>query len=309
MISDQVLARLPTIAQQFQRPDPFHHVVIDGFLQPDMAASLLAEFPEFDPSKAINENGQVGKKAVSGQIRSLGPSYARLDDVIQTEQFLGLISGMTGIPGLLYDPYYFGGGTHDNRNGQRLEAHVDFNRHPVTHTHRRLNLIIYLNPDWQAEWGGVFELHRDPHCADDEVVKVLPLWNRAVIFETTERSWHGFSPITLPTHRHDDARRSVALYFYSAQRPADEVASTHSTVYVDRPLPGNLQAGMTLTSADVDEITRLLHERDQHVQRLYRNEKALNARLEQALHAVGLVRGSRVFRALAAIRRTLQSLS
>ena len=308
MISEHVLAGLPTFAEQFQRQEPFRHVVIDGFLQPEIAAALLAEFPAFDPAHAINENGEVGKKAVCERIRALGPNYSRLDAFIQTQEFLGLVSRISSIPGLLYDPHYFGGGTHDNRNGQSLDAHVDFNRHPITHTHRRLNLIIYLNPDWQAEWGGVLELHSDPRSGDDAITRVVPLFNRAVIFETTERSWHGFSPIALPTQRQDEARRSIALYFYTTQRPVEEVAATHSTVYVDRPLPGHLAVGLTLTPADVDEIKGLLRERDQHIQRLYREAKQRNARLEQALQAVGLVRGSLIFRALATLRRAVHSL-
>ncbi len=306
MISDQGLADAPAAAERFQQREPFRHVVMDGFLQPDIAEALLAEFPKFNPALAINEDGEAGSKSVHERIRALGPTYSRLDDFIQTQDFLGLVSRITGIPGLLYDPHYFGGGTHDNRNGQALDAHVDFNRHPVTHTHRRLNLIIYLNPDWQAEWGGVLELHSDPASAHDRITRVVPLFNRAVIFETTEHSWHGFSPINLPATRQDEARRSIALYFYTAQRPADELAATHSTVYVGRPLPDHVVAGVTLAQSDVDEIRSLLQGRDLHIQRLYRETSALNARLEQALHAVGLVRGSLVFRAVAAIRRALK---
>lgn len=308
LLSDQVRASLSALAQQFQRQQPFRHVVIDGFLQPAFAEALLAEFPEFNPARAINENGVVGNKAVCEKIRALGPSYAQLDSLIQGQDFLGFVSRITGIPDLLYDPYYFGGGTHDNRNGQGLDAHVDFNRHPVTHAHRRLNLIVYLNPDWQAEWGGVFELHSDPHSSDDQITRVLPLFNRAVLFETTESSWHAFSPITLPEARRHEARRSIALYFYSTERPAEELAATHSTVYVDRPMPSHLVAGVTLVQADVDQIQRLLGDRDQHIQRLYRDTQRLNSQLEQALQAVGLVRGSFVFRALAAVRRTVRSL-
>jgi Rps23 Pro-64 3,4-dihydroxylase Tpa1-like proline 4-hydroxylase len=308
MISDQVLTRLPALAEQFQGQEPFRHVVIDGFLQSDVAAGLLAEFPDFNPAKAIDENGQVGRKAVNEQIRQLGPRYSKLDQLIQSRQFLGLVSAITGIPDLLYDPYYFGGGTHDNRDGQSLDAHVDFNRHPVTHTHRRLNLIIYLNPDWRAAWGGLLELHSDPHASDDQITQVVPLFNRAVIFETTECSWHGFSPIRLPAGRQDEARRSIALYFYSTERPAEELAATHSTVYVDRPLPGHIAAGRTLSQADVDELQDLLQARDQHIQRLYRDTKQLNSQLEHALQSVGLIRGSLVFRSVAAIRKRLRSL-
>ena len=135
------------LAERFRLAQPFRHVVIDEFLEAQLAARLLAEFPAFDANLALNENGEVGGKAVFERIRGLGASYSLLDQGIQGREFLDLISAITGIPGLIYDPYCFGGGTHDNRNGQTLDAHVDFNRHPVTHTHRRLNLIVYLNPE------------------------------------------------------------------------------------------------------------------------------------------------------------------
>ena len=190
MLSEHVRANVPSLAQQFQRAEPFRHVVIDDFLEPGLAERLLAEFPPFDPGRAKNEAGEPGGKSVHERIRGLGPSYARLDDGIKRRDFLELVSRITGIPGLLYDPHYFGGGTHDNRDGQGLDAHVDFNRHPVTHSHRRLNLIVYLNPGWQADWGGVLELHSDPRAGDDRVVQVVPVFNRAVVFETTEHSRH-----------------------------------------------------------------------------------------------------------------------
>ena len=309
MLSQDLRARADEFALQFQRAQPFRHVVIDDFLAPAFAERLLGAFPDFNPAKALNEDGIVGGKAVHERIRALGPAYAELDELIQGREFLELVSRITGIPDLLYDPHYFGGGTHDNRNGQGLDAHVDFNRHPVTHSHRRLNLIVYLNHGWQAEWGGVLELHSDPRAPDDRVVPVVPSFNRAVIFETTEHSWHGFSTIALPPDQAGRSRRSIALYFYSAERPAEESAATHSTVYVDAPLPARFQAGLILSEADAEELRARFEARDRHIQRLYREVQALHAQLEQVLSGLGLARGSLPYRALASIRRGLRRLA
>ncbi len=285
-VHPNVYAQRNALAARFAAGDPFRHIVIDGFLSDAYCAQLLAQFPPFERGNARNEAGEIGNKSTIETIRSLGPAFAELDDLVQSREFLDLIGHITGIDDLLYDPWYFGGGTHENRGGQDLDAHVDFNRHPVERWHRRLNLIVYLNREWQADWGGALELHSDPQADDDRVVSITPLFNRAVIFETTESSWHGFPRIALPADKGSLTRKSVALYFYTKDRPAQETAQTHSTIYVDRPLPERFAPGRTLDARDVDELRELILRRDQHNQRLYRDITALTTQLEEAKAAL-----------------------
>lgn len=261
---------------------PFRHVVIDDFLAADCAAALDREFPGFERGNARTEDGDLGNKATIEKIRGLGHSFAALDDLIQSKAFLDLVGRLTGIDDLLYDPWYFGGGTHESRNGQDLDAHVDFNRHPIENWHRRLNLIVYLNHEWNDAWGGSLELHSDPRSPSNLTTRVTPLFNRCVIFETTESSWHGFPPIALPETERERTRRSLALYFYTKERPPEELADTHSTIYVDRPLPDRFRPGLTLTGDDMQELRILLERRDQHIRRLYGELAEANARLESA---------------------------
>ena len=287
IVDPRHVADADAIARRFATAEPFRHVVIDDFLEPSYAARLLAEFPPFERGNARNEAGEIGNKSVVEKIRELGPAYAALDDAIQTPEFLDFVGRITGIPALRYDPWYFGGGTHENREGQDLDPHVDFNRHPVERWHRRLNLIVYFNREWDDAWGGSLELHSDPRSDDDRVTLVTPLFNRCVIFETNEISWHGFSRITLPPERRGETtRRSIALYFYTEDRPAVELADTHSTIYVDRPLPERFRAGHVLDAGDVETLRVLLKRRDDHNQRLYRDVTALQKQLDQAQAAL-----------------------
>ena len=282
MLNPRLHEQADQLASRFGERDPFRHVVIDNFFAPDYCAQLLAQFPAFERGNARNEDGRIGNKSTIEKIRHLGPALAALDDLVQSAEFLALIGRITGIPDLLYDPWYFGGGTHENRNGQELDAHVDFNRHPVEKGHRRLNLIVYLNHEWNDAWGGSLELHSDPRSSDDRITVITPLYNRAVIFETTEWSWHAFPRIALPVDKQGLTRKSVALYFYTKERPADELADSHSTIYVDQPLPKRFQPGMTLSAADVEDLQVLLTRRDHHNQRLYLEVTSLAKQLEQA---------------------------
>jgi hypothetical protein len=290
VLAPSVAASAEAIHARFAGARPFAHCVIDDFFDPGFAAALLRDFPGFARGNHLNEHGEAGGKSVVERIRGLGDAWRALDDCAQSAAFLDLVGCITGIPDLLYDRDYFGGGSHDNRDGQSLDVHIDFNHHPRTGWHRRLNLIVYLNPGWQADWGGALQLHRDPRDpSGDEVASVLPLFNRCVIFETTEHSWHGFSEIRLPAECASLSRKSVALYFYTRERPARESAPRHSTVYVDRPLPAHLLPGHVLQADDVDVLHELLARRDQHNLRLYRELEMLQARLDQS--AVGRLAG------------------
>ena len=283
VIHPDVAVRGESLAEAFRSASFFPHVVIDRLVTAELCRGLVEEFPGFQSDKALNELGKVGTKACREDVRELGDSFVRLDDTVRSPEFLQLMSEISGIPDLLYDPEYIGGGTHDNVDRAELDIHVDFNYHPKTRWHRRLNLILFLSPEWQQEWGGCFELHRDPWSPDeDEVELVVPRFNRAVLFETSEISWHGFNRIVLPEGKKHLSRKSFALYLYTTTRPEEEIATDHATVYVPRPLPKTLQAGTVLSQKDVDQVKELVIRRDQQLRFLYEREK------EFSEHIVGL---------------------
>ena len=275
ILNPQVLAAADNHRQAFLGADPFPHVVIDDFLDTSFIDGLLAEFPAFDRGNVVGDDGRPGGKSTLDKVRSLGDAYRRLDDAIKSPAFLAAIGRLTGIDGLLYDPWYLGGGTHENLNGMSLDPHVDFNFHPSERWHRRLNLIIYLNPVWEQAWGGNLELFHDPNEEATPRQSVTPVFNRCVIFETSERSWHAFDQIALPARHIDLSRRSIALYFYTKDRPEEEIADRHTTYYVKRQLPEHLAEGHTLSAADVATIRGLIAQRDGHIRMLYAENTSL----------------------------------
>lgn len=259
------------LRRHFAGARPFRHVVIDRFLDPALCQRLIGEFPSFDARYAKNERGETGRKAAIPEICRLGPAYVEFDRLMRNRGFLEVLARLTGIPALLYDPDY-AGGTHENLAGQELDPHVDFNYHPRTRWHRRLNLIVFLNPEWDESWGGCLELLKDPWTGGDDKRTVVPVANRAVIFETTEVSWHGFRRIETPPGGHV-SRRSIAVYFYTKNRPAEETAPSHGTLYFQRPLPERIHAGYTLREEDIREMRALVERRDSHMRFLYERER------------------------------------
>ncbi len=275
LLHPAVLDRTETLAREFRSAKPFRHVVIDCFLAPEVLERLIREFPQFDPERARNELGQTGRKATRPDVAALGGAYAEFDRLMRAPQFLEWLGKVCGIQRLLYDPEYAGGGTHENLDGQDLDFHVDFNYHPHKPVHRRLNLIVFLNPQWEEAWGGCLELVRDAwnERGPEDLRKIMPLANRCVVFETTENSWHGFEQIRLPQAQPNLSRRSIAVYFYTAERPPEETAAPHGTIYVPRPLPQHLTAGHTLTPQDQLELETLLARRDSQIRFLYEREQ------------------------------------
>jgi len=282
MLDPNVAANASEIHKQFVSAEPFRHAIIDSFFDESFLRRCMNEFPAFDTKNALNEMGKAGRKAVFTDLKRIGPAYAQFDAFIRGREFLNLMSRITGIPDLLYDPEYVGGGTHENLNGQDLDTHVDFNYHPRRHWHRRLNLIVFLNDEWDEAWGGCLELMRDPWSDDGAQSKrvVIPAANRAVIFETNEHSWHGFRRIQLPEAKQSISRRSLAIYLYTRERPPEEAASSHGTIYVQRQLPEHLAPGHTLSEEDVEEIRSLIQRRDSQMRFLYEREAEFSEALE-----------------------------
>ncbi|MFD2145323.1 2OG-Fe(II) oxygenase [Mucilaginibacter antarcticus] len=113
-----------------------------------------------------------------------------------------------------------------------LKIHADFNKHETTWLDRRINLLVYLNKDWDECYGGHFELWDKDLTRSFQ--KILPLFNRVAIFSTTDFSYHGHpNALTCPPDR---SRKSLALYYYSNGRPKSEVSKNpHATIFKDRP--------------------------------------------------------------------------
>jgi hypothetical protein len=265
MINLEVLKQSHSFAEKFQRAVPYKHVCIEDFFNADMAELILKDFPAFDFTPKKNEFGDDGPKAVYENLSEISPFYEKLTAYLNSEEFNNAISQFTGIEGLRWGgESMYGGGTHENINGAELDPHVDFNYDDRTKEHRRINLLIYLNKEWEEGWGGEFELHSDPREPENNQIKsYLPLFNRAVIMETSEKSWHGFPLIKLPPGKENLSRKSLALYFYTKDRPQEEITGGHGTFYIQRPLPNSFQVGELISQDIFNEVKYLVFKRDE----------------------------------------------
>ena len=198
---------------------PFPHIVIDNLFDATLIAQVeneISNFTDWDGEKQFH--GSV-KKRYCGTPRKLPASSRNLIQTLNEPDFLRLLEGMTGIPHLIPDPYLEGGGFHSIGSGGFLKIHADFNWHAKLQLHRRVNVLLYLNSNWKEEWGGHLELWDADmtHCAK----RIAPTFNRLAVFSTTDTSYHGHpDPIQCPQ---EIRRNSIALYYYTTDRPDSEV--------------------------------------------------------------------------------------
>ncbi len=220
------------LAERYAEASPFPHIVIDELIDPALLAGLAEHFPDRTGKRFFDRDQERFKYQFGPEDIDHGGLRTLLGE-LNGAAFLGFLEALTGIEGLVPDPWYLGGGLHETLPGGHLSVHADFNRHPRLKLRRRLNLLIYLNEGWQPEWGGELELwdRAMHHCE----LRVAPLLGRAVVFNTDADSFHGHpDPLRCPPDR---SRRSIATYYYTAF-PADEADAPERTT-VFRPRPGS----------------------------------------------------------------------
>jgi Rps23 Pro-64 3,4-dihydroxylase Tpa1-like proline 4-hydroxylase len=214
---------------RYAAAEPFPHIVLDGLFDDAVLDAVLCEFPGPDGMAWRSFDSPMEKKlgyyhetsTISRTVRDV------LNDLNSFEMLLWL-EALTGIEGLIPDPYFGGGGLHQIEPGGFLKVHADFNVHPKLKLDRRLNMLVYLNKEWRDEYGGHLELWDRDKTGCRE--KILPLFNRTVIFSTTDTSFHGHPhPLTSPP---GTSRRSVSLYYYTAGRPEWERSAPHDTIFI-----------------------------------------------------------------------------
>lgn len=214
----------------YAQAQPFPHIVIDDFLPESILNKVLEEFPQPEAIKWKQFDAVTEKKLASSSELQMGEATRILLYQLNSSTFIDFLENLTGITGIIPDPHFIGGGLHQIEKGGYLKIHADFNRHQRLLLDRRLNLLIYLNKNWREEYGGHFEMW------DTEMTEckkaILPIFNRCVIFSTTDFSYHGHpNPLNCPEGR---TRKSLALYYYSNGRPPEEVSGKHSTLFVAR---------------------------------------------------------------------------
>ena len=228
---DSLEADLDKLHEQFDSANPFPHIVIVGFLTPEAAEQSIEEFPKLDPEQWNSFIHANERKFSNTEPATWGPTLQAVLDECQSPRFVSFLQRLTGIDDLLIDETLAGGGLHQSLAGGFLNIHADFTVHPGHRDwRRRVNLLVYLNKEWDPAYGGDLELWTTDMQRCER--KVAPVGNRAVIFRTDADSYHGHpEPMQCPPGL---ARQSLALYYFTKE----DKPMVRSTDYRARPGDG-----------------------------------------------------------------------
>ncbi len=232
VFSSRALEVMSADVAKYENADPFPHIQIDDFLTEEVINYLYDNFPAMEQMPNLFKEPMSYKGQLS-DIDGKWPKFSKIFAALQSEEFLKLVSKLTGIPDLLPDPLLAGGGLHQSPRSGFLDIHVDANFHPLDKSlHRRVNIIIYVNKRWDSAWGGALELWSDNNLKPDlKRASINPLFNRAAIFSTTRTSWHGVAAVDCPDN---ESRKSLALYYYTKTRPNDECYQDSSVIWMSK---------------------------------------------------------------------------
>jgi Rps23 Pro-64 3,4-dihydroxylase Tpa1-like proline 4-hydroxylase len=228
--------------ESYSSAEPFPHIAIENFMRPECLNAVSDDFPSPGLAPWDGMVDQDQRKFATNITSMLPPNVRHMLYFLNSREIINFLEKLTGIQGLIPDPHLAGGGLHELRPGGFLKIHADFNWHTQMRLDRRINLLLYLNKDWQPTYAGNLELW--DAAMTHRVKEYEPLFNRCVIFNTTNISFHGNPvPVNCPPNR---SRRSIAMYYYTNGRPAEEASESHGTLFQNRP--GEATAGEIATS-------------------------------------------------------------
>lgn len=221
---------LSILHKKYSQNSPFPHIILDEVCHRYYLEYILNQFPTPDQMRWKYDNA-LEKKLALDQMDQFPPLIRTLIREMMEQPFIRFLEGLTGIRGLIPDPSLNGGGIHQITQGGKLDVHADYNYHPVTKLDRRLNVLLYLNQNWDSNWKGSLELWNQTMTQCE--TQISPKFNRMVIFSTTDKAYHGHpDPLECPP---SVTRKSIALYYYTNGRPKEEISPPHSTLFQRRP--------------------------------------------------------------------------
>lgn len=242
--------------EAFHRNTPYDHCIVDNFLCQEIIKKIDDEFLDYDSEKWYVYSNPLEAKKACNDWTSFGPATYSLFTYLNSTEFTGLLSKLTGLK-LQSDPGLHGGGWHCHGVAGNLNPHLDYSIHPKLGLQRVINIIIYVSKELNSSHGGylgLWEHNEQENSPGKLITSIVPKYNRAVIFNTTQNSWHGMSePLSVPNGIY---RKSLAIYYL--QKKNSSAPSNKRAIFSARESQKNDEDLRALIRLRSDEETSYL---------------------------------------------------
>lgn len=231
LVSNLSLSVIERLRTEYLAARPWPHVVMHDQFAEDLLRKVTAEVRDIDRSKMRGSRSRRHVKRETNDPDLLGPATLRLQDFLDSTQFIDFLVGVTGVTGLQADETHYAAGVHETPTGGKTMVHTDFAMQPETRLHHRVNVLLYLNPGWQDDWGGQLELWPTDMSACGR--RIQPTMNTMVIWETHAGTAHGLpEPVSGPP---GNSRFAIAAYFYTTEGRDSSSGRGSLATYAARP--------------------------------------------------------------------------
>jgi Rps23 Pro-64 3,4-dihydroxylase Tpa1-like proline 4-hydroxylase len=195
----QLRERISELQKSYSKASPFKHLVIDNFLD-EFTSNECRETFWNEKQKWNAYFNPIEIKLTNNTQNQWSPVIQNVfNKIFANKLFLQFLREVTLINNLEFDHLLHGGGLNSHGQGGKLDIHLDYAINPLTFKERKLNLVYYLNKNWDENYGGCLELRDKGGFTENNMNKISPIFNRLLIFETTNDSWHGMpTPLTCP---------------------------------------------------------------------------------------------------------------
>ena len=225
LIAARLKADQHQLREAFANSGPIRHFVVDNLLPTTLAESVYRAFPAFD--SMVRHVSLRESKSIAVQMNRYAPLAEESIYAFQDSEVVRLVGEITALQGLQPDPNLYAGGLSAMKARDYLNPHIDNSHDKDRRLWRVLNLLYYVTPGWSPDRGGSLELWPE---GPGTTPRVIPsLFNRLVIMETHQTSWHSVNPIS------GDGIRSCVSNYYFSPHPARAGDEFHITFFRGRP--------------------------------------------------------------------------
>ena len=214
-IAQRIASRLrdekDALRAQWNAAKPVRHFFLDDLLPDEEVSEVYRRRPareQLTLKRSLRESKWVGVA-----IDQYDPTIGAHLLAFQEPEVIAAVAEITGIRAMEADASLYASGISVMEKADFLNPHLDNSHDGDQQMYRVVNLLFYVSPDWKLANGGNLELWTD---ALDVPVAIESRFNRLVVMETNDRSWHSVQPVTV-----DATRVCLSNYYFSALAPGD----------------------------------------------------------------------------------------